>query len=78
MDKLSQVLRNGSGKARADKQVSDPNMLRITEKWDSLEDLMAHFQEPHMAEFQKVLAEHPPKGMQASFYEAEEFTPPGF
>ena len=58
-------------------EVSDPNKLRITEKWETLEDLTAHFQEPHMADFRAALAAHPPRGMQASFYRAEEFTPQG-
>ena len=52
-------------------------MLRITEKWDSMEALAAHFQAPHMADFREMLAKYPPKSMDAHFYRAEEVTPPG-
>ncbi|MEP5566470.1 MAG: putative quinol monooxygenase [Halioglobus sp.] len=58
-------------------EVNDPSKLRITEKWESKEALFAHFTEPHMAAFQALIANYPPKGMEAFFYEAEAFTPPG-
>jgi quinol monooxygenase YgiN len=58
-------------------EVNNPDVIRITEKWDSMDDLLAHFQEPHMADFQAVLAEHPPKSLDANFYEASAVTPPG-
>ena len=56
-------------------ELNDPNALRITEKWQSLDDLKAHFETPHMAEFQGVMGAHPPVSMEASFYEVEEIQP---
>lgn len=58
-------------------ELNDPSRLRITEKWETVEALAAHFQAPHMGAFQALMASYPPKGMEAFFYEAEEFTPPG-
>ena len=37
--------------------VLDPSILRITEKWVDEAALVAHFQTPHMAAFQKALGE---------------------
>jgi quinol monooxygenase YgiN len=36
--------------------LEDPNCFRIFEEWASEEALKAHFQTPHMAEFNAVLA----------------------
>lgn len=58
-------------------ELNDPGALRITEKWDNMESLAAHFNAPHMAEFRKLIATYPPTGMDANFYEAEAVTPPG-
>lgn len=58
-------------------EVNNAGALRITEKWDSMDALVAHFQAPHMADFQKLIAAFPPKNMEANFYEAEAVTPPG-
>jgi quinol monooxygenase YgiN len=57
-------------------EVSDPNVIRITEKWETMDALAAHFKEPHMADFQAAMAAHPPKGMDAGFYEATDVQPP--
>lgn len=56
-------------------EVSDPQVLRITEKWVSVEALQAHFATPHMAEFQARMGAHPPASMDVSFYEVEEIHP---
>ena len=56
-------------------EVSNPASIRITEKWESVEILKAHFATPHMAEFQAAMGGHPPKSMQVTFYEAEEIQP---
>ena len=58
-------------------ELNDPTRIRITEKWDSMSDLEAHFQEPHMAAFQQAMAANPPKSVSATFYEATEVGPPG-
>ena len=33
-------------------ELSDPAVIRITDKWATVEALKAHFNTPHMAEFQ--------------------------
>ena len=58
-------------------ELNNPDVLRITEKWDDMEALAAHFAMPHMADFQAAMAAHPPKGVTATFYEATEVPPPG-
>lgn len=57
-------------------ELSNPSKMRITERWETMEALAAHFQTPHMAEFQKVMADHPPKGMELFCYEATEVDMP--
>ena len=49
--------------------VSDPALLRISERWESLDALRAHLASPHMASFGRALAKHPPKSMQLKLYE---------
>ena len=51
--------------------ISDPTRIRITERWHSIEALAAHFQTPHMAAFQQVMAANPPKNVTAHCYDAE-------
>jgi quinol monooxygenase YgiN len=56
-------------------ELNNPNVLRITEKWQSLDDLKAHFATPHMAEFQSTMGGNPPASLDVCFYEAEEIQP---
>ena len=56
-------------------EVSDPDTVRITEKWGNVGALVAHMATPHMAEFQQVMGAHPPVSMEVCFYEAEEIQP---
>ncbi len=58
-------------------ELSNPDVLRITERWESMAALKAHFATPHMASFRAAMAEHPPKSVEAKFYQAEEVAPPG-
>ncbi|MCZ6830503.1 MAG: putative quinol monooxygenase [Gammaproteobacteria bacterium] len=58
-------------------ELNNSAMLRITEKWDNMDALLAHFQAPHMADFKQLMGTYPPKSMDVYFYEAKEFTPPG-
>ena len=58
-------------------ELNNPNRVRITERWQSMEALATHFQTPHMVEFRSAMAQHPPKSSQAYFYEASEVSPPG-
>lgn len=56
--------------------IADPGLLRITERWQNMAALAAHFAEPHMAEFREALSAHPPSHMEVGFYEAEPVEPP--
>lgn len=53
-------------------ELNDATRLRITERWESMEALVAHFRTPHMAEFQKAMADHPPRSTTLRCYEARE------
>ena len=56
-------------------ELNDPNALRITEKWHSVEALKAHMATPHMAEFQKAMGNNPPSSLEVKFYEVQEIQP---
>jgi len=56
-------------------ELNDPNTLRITEKWQSIDALKAHFATPHMAAFQRIMGDHPPVSLEAKFYEVKEIQP---
>ena len=58
-------------------ELNDPDILRITEKWEDMAALGAHFGMPHMADFQAAMAAHPPESVEAKFYEVTEVAPPG-
>ncbi|MEL6824987.1 MAG: putative quinol monooxygenase [Pseudomonadota bacterium] len=49
----------------------DPNLLRIIERWKDKSALVSHFAEPHMAVFRAALAEVAPQDLQVRMYEAE-------
>lgn len=57
-------------------ELNNPDVLRITEKWETADALKAHFATPHMTSFQAAMAEHPPKSVSAAFYEANEIEMP--
>ncbi|MFP6817123.1 MAG: putative quinol monooxygenase [Pseudomonadales bacterium] len=57
-------------------ELSNPTKMRITERWETMEALAAHFQTPHMAEFQQAMAANPPEGMELFCYEATEVDMP--
>lgn len=58
-------------------ELNNPSVLRITEKWESMDHLGAHFSTPHMGAFQAAMAAHPPKSVEAKFYDVTEVAPPG-
>ena len=58
-------------------ELNNPNILRITERWDRMEDLEEHFKTPHMIQFQSVLEKNPVDKTTAYFYESREITPAG-
>ena len=53
------------------RDVIDPNLLRIIERWKDKAALQSHFAEPHMAAFGAALAEIGPQDLQVRMYEAE-------
>jgi quinol monooxygenase YgiN len=56
-------------------ELNNTSVLRITEKWHSIEALKAHMESPHMEAFQQAMGEHPPKAMALKFYEVTEIQP---
>ena len=58
--------------------INDASTVRISERWESLEALQAHFATPHMAAFGLAVAELEPKSMEIQCYEvAREVKLPG-
>ena len=53
-------------------ELANPGAIRITERWTTKAALQAHFATPHMAAFQAAMQAHPPKAVNAYFYEATE------
>ena len=53
-------------------ELAEPGVLRVTERWTTREALLAHFQTPHMAEFQAAMQANPIEGVDARFYEANQ------
>lgn len=49
--------------------VSDSTLLRITEVWENMADLQAHFTMPHMAEFSAALGQIEVKSMEVKAWE---------
>lgn len=56
--------------------LGNEDVMRISERWASLDALKAHFVMPHMAEFQKTLAAHPPVSSDVHFFEVDEIDRP--
>ena len=57
-------------------ELNDPAKLRITERWESMEALQAHFQTPHMATFQAAMGANPPLNLDVKFFDAKEMPSP--
>lgn len=57
-------------------EVSNPVMIRITERWTTMDALKGHFQVEHMAAFQAAIGAHPPKSLDVKFFEAQEIASP--
>mgnify|MGYP000480589040 CR=1 FL=1 len=53
-------------------ELNNTCMLRITERWESMDALQTHFKAPHMAQFQEAIGAHPPKSSDVKIYEATE------
>ena len=52
--------------------LNDENVLRMTERWEDMPSLEAHFKTPHMATFNVALASLKPKSVDLRCYEATE------
>ena len=57
-------------------ELANPGAVRITERWANKEALVAHFQTPHMADFQAAMQANPPGNVEAHFYDATEIDMP--
>jgi quinol monooxygenase YgiN len=58
--------------------VCDPEKLRVTEKWESMEALVAHMATPHMAAFRNAVVSVKPRSMDIKLFEgAREIPMPG-
>ncbi|MCG8348765.1 MAG: antibiotic biosynthesis monooxygenase [Chloroflexales bacterium] len=58
--------------------VNDPTMLRVFERWETMEALNAHFKTPHMAAFNTAIGKIQPKSIDIKVYEiAKEVPLPG-
>ena len=49
--------------------VSDDTMIRVIERWKSVDDIKSHMASPHMAEFNQAMAAIRPKGLDVKAYE---------
>jgi len=56
-------------------EVNEPGVVRITERWESMEALRVHFATPHMSAFQAAMSEHSPTTAEVHFYEVERELP---
>jgi len=55
--------------------LSDPSVMHLFERWESENDLRAHFTTPHMARFQEALAKLAPKVIEIQKYEISSVGP---
>jgi quinol monooxygenase YgiN len=55
--------------------VTDPNMLRIFEVWESMDALREHFATPHMAAFGAAVAKIQPKSLTVKAFEIDREVP---
>ena len=53
-------------------ELNNPNNLRITERWDSVDALQSHFTTEHMANFNAAMANHQATKINMACYEATE------
>lgn len=57
-------------------ELGNSSRVRITERWHDADALRAHFQTPHMAEFNKALGARPPGNISVHCYEVTEIPLP--
>lgn len=73
MEKMIKASREEAGciEYAYSRDLIDPNLLRIIERWKDKAALVSHFAEPHMAEFRQALGAVGPSDLQVRMYEAE-------
>jgi quinol monooxygenase YgiN len=49
--------------------ISDPGMVRVIERWESMDAIKAHMASPHMAEFNQAVGALQPKGLDIKAFE---------
>ena len=49
--------------------LSDESRVRVTERWQTIEDVGKHMATPHMAEFQNAVVSIEPKSVEIKAYE---------
>ncbi len=57
-------------------ELGDDEKVRITERWDNMDCLLAHFATGHMASFREAMAANPPRSLDAHFFEVHEIERP--
>ena len=69
--KMEQATRKEAGclKYAFSVDISDPGMVRVTERWESMDAIKAHMASPHMAEFNKAVMALKPKGLDIKAFE---------
>ncbi len=55
--------------------VNDSSVVRIFERWESMEALAAHFKTAHMAAFGRAIGEIQPKSAEVKLYEVAKELP---
>ncbi len=59
------------------RDIADPAVLVLFERWRDREALAAHGASTHMAAFRKLMAENPPKARDLRVYETDDGQPLG-
>jgi quinol monooxygenase YgiN len=57
-------------------ELDQPHNVRITERWEDMPSLMAHFASDHMTAFRQAMAANSPKHAHATFFEVVEVPRP--
>ncbi len=57
--------------------ISEPTLIRISERWNSMADIEAHMQTPHMAEFMGAVGGLAPTSIEIKAFEGDEVPLPG-
>jgi quinol monooxygenase YgiN len=57
-------------------ELDQPHHVRITERWEDMPSLLAHFASDHMTTFRQAMAANSPKQANATFFEVVEIPRP--